>query len=120
MVHGAQEIRWVRSGDHPLEQVDAEEKPVLIAAGALGDGRPTSDLVVSPQHRVLVGGHAQLQDWFRSEAFVPAKSLTNLPGIRHMKGKKTITWFHFACDRHEVVFANGCLSESLLFGGRWW
>jgi len=33
-----------------------------------------------------------------------------------MKGKSKITWNHFACDRHEVVTANGCLSESLLLG----
>jgi hypothetical protein len=33
-----------------------------------------------------------------------------------MKGKTKITWIHFACDRHEVVTANGCLSESLLLG----
>ncbi len=33
-----------------------------------------------------------------------------------MKGKSKITWIHFACDQHEVVTANGCLSESLLLG----
>ena len=33
-----------------------------------------------------------------------------------MKGKIAIKWIHFACDRHEVVLANGCLSESLLLG----
>ena len=46
----------------------------------------------------------------------PAKALTTLPGIRHMIGKRAITWIHFACDRHEVVRANGCWSESLLLG----
>jgi hypothetical protein len=34
--HGPQEIRWVRSGDHPLEEVEVDDKPVLIQAGALG------------------------------------------------------------------------------------
>ena len=33
-----------------------------------------------------------------------------------MKGKSLMHWVHFACDRHEVVTANGCLSESLLLG----
>jgi hypothetical protein len=27
-----------------------------------------------------------------------------------------MTWIHFACDRHEVISANGCQSESLLLG----
>lgn len=114
--HGPMPIRWVRSSDHPLEEVEVDAKPVLIAAGALGSGLPTHNLIVSPQHRILVGGRGQLQGPFRTEAFAPAKSLTSLPGIRHMKGKSQITWVHFACDRHEVVFANGCLSESLLLG----
>ncbi len=114
--HGPQPIRWVRSGDHPLEEVDVDAKPVLIAAGALGKGLPSQDLIVSPQHRMFVGGAGQLDGWFETEAFAPAKSLTKLRGIRHMKGKTKITWIHFACDRHEVVTANGCLSESLLLG----
>ncbi len=87
-----------------------------IKAGALGQNLPAHDLIVSPQHRILVGGAGQLQQVFASEAFAPAKSLTAVPGIRHMKGKTQITWIHFACDRHEVVTANGCLSESLLLG----
>lgn len=114
--HGPQPIRWTRSGEHPLEKVDVDDKPVLIAANALGKGLPTQDLIVSPQHRMLVGGGGQLEGWFETAAFAPAKSLTNLRGIRHMKGKKAITWIHFACDRHEVIRANGCLSESLLLG----
>ncbi|SMX32055.1 Hint domain-containing protein [Maliponia aquimaris] len=114
--HGPQAIRWIHSADHPLDDAAADARPVLIAAGALGDGVPAQDLVVSPQHRILVGGHSQLPGLARTESFAPAKSLTRLPGIRHMMGKTAITWIHFACDRHEVVFANSCLSESLLLG----
>lgn len=33
-----------------------------------------------------------------------------------MKGKQHIPWVHFSRDRHEVVTANGCMSESLLLG----
>lgn len=113
---GPQAVRWIHAGDQPLERIEISARPVLISAGALGEGRPVQDLIVSPQHRILVGGKGQLQDWFASECFVPAKSLTGLPGIRHMNGKKSITWIHFACDRHEVVRANGCMSESLLIG----
>jgi hypothetical protein len=108
--------RWVHSGDLPLEEVEVDAKPDLIAAGVLGRGLSTQDLIVSPQHLILVGGGGQLDGWFETEAFAPAKSLTSLPGIRHMKCKQNITWIHFVCDRHEVVTANGCLSEPLLFG----
>ncbi len=116
MDHGIQTVRWVRSSEHRLEDIETDTKPVLIKAGALGHRLPTQDLIVSPQHRILIGGAGQLHATFSSEAFAPAKSLTGLPGIRHLKGKSWINWVHFACDRHEVVTANGCLSESLLLG----
>ena len=109
-------IRWARQGDQPLESVDHDAKPVLISAGSLGPDRPRHDLIVSPQHRILVGDGTQLQDYFRTAAFAPAKSLTSLRGIRHMNGKRKITCHHFACDAHQVVDANGCKSESLLLG----
>lgn len=114
--HGPQPIRWIRSGEHPLQDAEADAKPVLIKAGALGPERPSHDLIVSPQHRILVGGARQLTQISFEEAFAPAKSLTSLRGIRHMNGKSQITWVHFAFDRHEIVTANGCLSESLLLG----
>ena len=114
--HGPQPIRWTRSADYSLDDTEVDAKPVQIKAGALGHNLPAQDLIVSPQHRILVGAAGQLHLVFASEAFVSAKSLTALADIRHMNGKKEITWIHFACDRHEIVTANGCLSESLLLG----
>jgi len=114
--NGPVPVRWTRSEARRLDSIEADQKPILISAGALGSGIPTQDLIVSPQHRILVGGHQQLHGLFETEAFAPVKSLTSLPGIRYMNGKKAIRWIHFACERHEVVFANGCLSESLLLG----
>ncbi|SNT07771.1 Hint domain-containing protein [Antarctobacter heliothermus] len=114
--HGPQEILWTHSGDHPLENADPQSKPVLIRAGAFGPDRPTQDLIVSPQHRILVGGQGQVEALFAGECLAPAKALTCLPGIRVMSGKRSITWVHFACAQHQVVFANGCTTESLLLG----
>ena len=114
--HGFAPIRWIRHDEQPLEEAAPDAKPVLVTKGALGSGRPHQDLIVSPQHRLLVGEQGQLSTVFRAGALVPAKSLTALQGIRHMKGKKRVTWVHFACDRHEIVVANGCLCESLLLG----
>lgn len=114
--HGAQTLLWTRTDDQALQNAEAHSKPVLISAGALGPNRPTHDLIVSPQHRILVGGQGQIEEAFTDECFAPAKALTDLRGVRLMKGKRAITWVHFACARHEVVFANGCASESLLLG----
>lgn len=113
---GPQPVLWVHQCEQLLDAVAPDERPVLIKAGALGPGRPNSDMVVSPQHRIIVGGHGQLHTLFPTEAFVPAKSLTVLPGIRFMRGKRTIQWHHFALPRHEVIWTNDCLTESLLLG----
>lgn len=102
----ARKIVWVWSGDEPLEGSLRDAAPVLIAAHALGLGRPSADLIVSPQHRILLGG----------DVLAPAKALTSLKGVRRMRGKTSITWYHFACEKHHIVTANGAQSESLLLG----
>ncbi|MGR3343579.1 MAG: Hint domain-containing protein [Paracoccaceae bacterium] len=114
--HGPQPIKWVRERTEPLDSAPDDGRPVLIQAGALGPDSPAHDLIVSPQHRILVGGLGQLDGLGPGQALAPAKALTGLPRIRFMRGKFSVTWIHFACARHEVVFANGCVSESLLLG----
>ena len=113
---GPQRVLWVRHAEHALDAVQDNEKPILIRAGAFGDRQPFKDLVVSPQHRILVGGHGQLDQVFPEECFVAAKALTGLRRVRRMMGKRNIIWVHFALERHHIVRANGLLSESLLLG----
>ncbi|MEP4336179.1 MAG: Hint domain-containing protein, partial [Roseobacter sp.] len=111
---GVQEIIWIHKDSHPID--GDEDCPILIQAGALGLNRPVSDLVVSPQHRILVGEEGQLENHFNVSTLVPAKSLTSLRGIRKMRGKHRITWWHFACRDHGIVTANGARTENLLLG----
>lgn len=113
---GPQPIRWVSCSDVELETNGAKGAPVLIKANALGCGVPGRDLVLSPNHRVLLGGSGQFDGLLAGEAFAPAKALTCLPGIRQMRGRKHLSWYHFAFDRHAVVTAEGLLVESLLIG----
>jgi hypothetical protein len=114
--HGPQPILWIRRRVYALDGAQDGATPVQINAGALGANLPARDLVVSPQHRILLGGGEAFLPLFDCEVFAAAKSLTDLPGVRYLKGKSQITWTHFACAQHEVITANGCLSESLLLG----
>lgn len=114
--HGPQPVVLVQQAVQDLTVLREDQRPVLLPTDSFGPNCPDADLVLSPQHRVFAGGRGQLAEVFDGEVFVPAKALTDLPGIRYMNGKKQITWVHFACPHHEVITANGCLSESLLLG----
>ncbi|MBC7142960.1 MAG: Hint domain-containing protein, partial [Rhodobacteraceae bacterium] len=86
-------------------------KPVLISQGSLGDGLPERDMLVSPNHRLLVANERTMLYFEEHEVLVAAKHLSNSRSIRPVEALG-VTYVHFMCDRHEVVLANGCWTES--------
>ena len=111
--HGFQEIRWVGS---TVRMGFGKSQPIRIKAGALGMGMPERDLVVSQQHRMLVSSAIARRVAGAREVLVPAKKLVGLPGIEYADDMITVTYHHILFDRHEVIFAEGAPTESLLTG----
>lgn len=109
-------IRWVWSGNQPLDDLELHQKPVHIQKDALDRGLPDMDLIVSGQHRIVVRLDGPLGTGIQEPQLMPAKALVVLPGVKFLVDQQSITWHHFACDKHSVVFANGIASESLLLG----
>ncbi|MCB1354994.1 MAG: Hint domain-containing protein [Maritimibacter sp.] len=111
--NGAQEIRWVgqRQLSGPALRVDRDLHPVLIRAGSLGPGVPERDLQLSPNHRVLLLGDHPSLDVAEAEVFVSAHHLVGTRGIASVAVSE-VSYFHFMCDRHEVVLSNGAWTES--------
>ncbi len=111
--NGIQEIRWV--GQRTLNRDELARapnlKPILIKAGSLGYGLPERDMVVSPQHRVLVSGDRTQLYFNESEVLVAAKHLVNAGAIQTLDTLRT-TYIHFMFDRHEVVLSDGAWTES--------
>ena len=116
--NGPQAIRWIKARKVHRWALSAAEKlrPVRIKAGALGAGCPEADLLVSQQHRMLVRSRIAERMFEEAEVLVAAKHLIGLPGIELAEDVTEVTYLHFLCDRHEVVFANGAPTESLYAG----
>lgn len=116
--HGLMPIRWV--GSRKLTKGDLvllpHLRPIRILAGALGHGKPERDLLVSPQHRILVHSKIAINMFAASEVLVAAKQLLLLDGIDYADDMAEVEYFHFIFDGHEIVMSNGAETESLYTG----
>lgn len=116
--NGAQPVRWIGSRTISAATLQAHPhlRPIRISAGALGSGTPTADLVVSPQHRILVRSSIAQRMFGSTEVLVAAKQLVLLDGIDIADDMQGVEYFHVMFEQHEVVFANGAETESLFTG----
>lgn len=111
--NGIQQIRWV--GQKSLSWADLSLnphlKPILIRQGSLGNGLPERDMMVSPNHRVLVANDRTALYFDEHEVLVAAKHLVAGRGVHEVDSMGT-AYIHFMFDRHEVVLSNGAWTES--------
>jgi hypothetical protein len=116
--HGYQPIRWIGSRALNQETLEAHErlKPIRIRVGALGPNMPDQDLLVSPQHRVLVRSVIAMKMFGVQEALIPANKLLVLPGIDIERDAESVEYWHMLFEQHEVIWSNGALTESLFTG----
>lgn len=116
--HGLQPLRWIgsRTLDPAALTVAPHMLPVRIERDALGRGLPAQDLLVSPQHRLLMRSRIAERVSGAREVLIAAKHLVGLPGIEVLAAPGPVQYLHLLFDRHEVVFANGAEAESLYTG----
>ncbi|MCF3972547.1 Hint domain-containing protein [Paracoccus salsus] len=116
--NGFQPIRW--SGQRSLSPAELGAnprlRPIRIRAGALGPSRPDTDLIVSPQHRVLVRSRIAQRMFGAPELLVAAKQLVGIAGVEELYDCASVTYVHLLFDRHEVLMSNGAETESLFPG----
>lgn len=103
--NGARPIRWVGARD---VDADGDLAPIHFEAGVLGSDR---ELLVSPQHRMLVNPPELEMTTGEPEALVAARHLVNGRDVTVRTGGR-VTYHHFMFDQHEIVWANGVLAES--------
>ena len=103
---GLQELRWIGA-----RSVDGRTKlaPIKFEKGALPGLE--DDLLVSPQHRMLISGMQAELLFGAQEVLVAAKHLTGMAGVS-TAAQPMVTYFHLMLDRHQILFAEGAETES--------
>jgi Hint domain len=109
--NGSQPIRWIASRAISVTEMiaNAALRPVEFETGAIGNTRP---LRVSPQHRILLDDWRAQVYFGEDRVLIPAKAMVNGTTIRQIVPEAGVSYIHILFDRHEVIIAEGALSES--------
>ena len=107
--NGFQPVRWVGKTTVPAM---GDWAPIRIQAGTLGTSR---DLLVSPQHRMLLTGATTRMLFDTNEVLSAAHHLVNDHSIRRQPGGM-VTYVHLLLDQHEIIYAENCPTESFFPG----
>lgn len=111
--NGLRRIYWVGRRDLSFADLSKARRlrPILIRAGALGEGRPARDMIVSPNHRMLREDFSLPGEEDRGETLIAARLMLN--GDRILPARTLgVSYIHLLCDRHQVILANGVWTES--------
>ncbi|MBE1285470.1 MAG: 2,3,4,5-tetrahydropyridine-2,6-carboxylate N-succinyltransferase [Rhodobacteraceae bacterium] len=106
---GYQPVRW--AGTRTV-RAEGNFAPIHIRANTFGTHR---DLMVSPQHRVLVRDAVAELLFGEGEVLVAAKDLVNDRSVLRRPGGE-VTYVHVMFDRHQVIYSEGLATESFLPG----
>ncbi|MGV8988442.1 MAG: Hint domain-containing protein [Cypionkella sp.] len=87
-------------------------RPIRFRSGAMGPERPDPDLLVSPQHRMLLRGRAAQALFNTDEVLVAAEDLVNDTTITVDRTAHEVTYVHALLEHHNVIWANGLETES--------
>jgi len=109
-------IRWI--GNRALGPDDLAEhphlRPIIVRPGAFGLAVPTRDVVLSPQHAVLVQGWRAELLFGEAKVLVPAKSLVDGKTVVARGAGQGVDYYHILLDAHHTVLADGLECETLL------
>ena len=111
--NGIQELRWTGQRKFDWAQLAANPhlRPIMVRRGSLGNGLPERDMMLSPNHRVLVSNDRTSLYFDEHEVLVSAKHLIGGKGIFEVESIGT-TYIHLMFDQHEVVLSDGAWTES--------
>ena len=115
--NGYQPVKWVGSRlVSKQEQIaDKSLRAVQFNKGSLGCDMPNQDILVSQNHRMVLSNWLVQSHMGMDQALAPAKHFVNEDGVT-LAPCEDVEYVHFMFENHEIVEANGCLSESFFPG----
>lgn len=115
---GPRPIKWLLTRDLSADDLNARPNllPICVPAGALGEGKPARDLVVSPQHRLLVDSPRAFVPHGCDQVLVAALHLVGQRGVHVLRPTGGMRYIHVILARHELLRAEDCVSESFFLG----
>ncbi len=101
-------VKWIgtRSYDGRFIAGNHLMLPVRIRRHAIARNIPSRDLYVSPDHAICESG-----------VLIPAWRLINGVSITQADAVESVSYFHIELEKHCVIFAENCPSESFLNTG---
>jgi len=111
---GPQEVMWMerRRMTGARMFVMPELRPIRFRPGAFGIDRPDQELLVSPEHRMLIRGAVARSLFNTPEVLVPARDLVNGSTISVDLNIREVEYIHLLLPHHQVIWANGVEAES--------
>ncbi|MCX7559459.1 Hint domain-containing protein [Sulfitobacter sp. F26204] len=106
---GHRPIAWIGK---TTVRAEGDLAPIVITKGTLGNSR---DLVVSPQHAILLDDWRAELFFGQEEVLVRAVDLLRHDGVYRKTGG-VVTYYHILFDAHHLVCSEGIWSESLFPG----
>ena len=107
--NGLKPVQW--RGVRGASALD-KRAPIRFVKGAIGNSR---DLLVSPQHKILLTGWRAELFFGEDEVLVAAAHLVNNDTI-HRAPRRFVDYHHLMFDAHEIILAEGIPTESFFPG----
>jgi len=110
----AARITWVGSR---LVSVREQRKnpalrPIRFRKGAMGNGLPHRDLIVSRQHRVVLNAPRLALLFDNAAVLATAGALVNNHTVQTVEARAPVRYHHIMFSKREIIRAEGLLSES--------
>ena len=100
-------VKWIgRQTVHKLFTPAERFAPVRIAAGALGEGLPHTDLVLTADHALIIDDLAINAGALVNGTTITCDPIDSLP--------ERVTYYHIETENHDVILANGAPAETFV------